>query len=506
VPDRGRHLAAELSEREQFARRIALRQWVWGIAVNLVGALIALTYLAFVFPPDPDDGRISIALNLVALGIYLPAAMALGSRRVRHAARALRTWAASDRAPTDVERRLVLRLPVINAISTGGLWLVAAGVFALLNREVSGAFAGDVFGTVVLCGIVVTTAEFLGNERLMRPAVARVLSTDPPPEAGALGVGPRIVLTWLLCAATPLVGIALVPVGRVPDDPEDLARPLAFLAACAVIAGGVAMTLAARAVSVPLRRVRRAMDDVTEGRLDIEVDVDDGSEIGRLEAGFNRMVEGLRERERMRDLFGRQVGADVARRALEHGVELGGQTREVSALFVDVVGSTALATREQPERVVELLNAFFETVVGAVEREDGLVNKFEGDAALCVFGAPVEQPDHAARALRAARELGEKLRAHEGFDAAVGVSSGEAVAGNVGTERRFEYTVIGDPVNEAARLTELAKEDPCRVLASEAIVRAAGEPEASEWELGDEVALRGRDAPTRLARPRDGRA
>jgi adenylate cyclase len=420
---------------------------------------------------------------------------------VRHASRALREYAESDRPPTDLDRRLVLRLPVINARWTGGFWLLAAVVFALLNADHSRAFALDVLGTVALTGVAVTAAEFLGNERIMRPAVALVLSTDPPPEAGALGVAPRIVLTWLAVAAAPLVGIALVPTGRVPDDASELALPLGFLAAAAVVAGAVAVTLAARAVSVPIRRVRRAMDDVTAGRLDVRVYVDDGSEIGRLEAGFNRMVEGLRERERMRDLFGRHVGADVARAALERGVQLGGQTREVSALFVDVVGSTALASHERPERVVELLNEFFSTVVDVVERHGGLVNKFEGDAALCIFGAPVEQPDHAARALRAAAALGAWLTSYEGLDAAIGVSSGEAVAGNVGTERRYEYTVIGDPVNEAARLTELAKSRPERVLASARTVQAAGEREARRWRLDGEVTLRGRAKATRLAVP-----
>ncbi len=133
--------------------------------------------------------------------------------------------------------------------------------------------------------------------------------------------------------------------------------------------------------------------------------VDDGSEVGRLQAGFNAMVAGLREREQLRDLYGRQVGADVAREALERGIALGGETRDVSALFVDVVGSTQLAHRERPERVVALLNEFFNVVVDAVHDRGGLVNKFEGDAALCVFGAPVPQEDHAARALACAREL-----------------------------------------------------------------------------------------------------
>ena len=152
-----------------------------------------------------------------------------------------------------------------------------------------------------------------------------------------------------------------------------------------------------------MRELRRAIDAVTQGDLDVSVPVDDGSEVGRLQAGFNGMVAGLREREQLRDLYGRQVGADVAREALERGIALGGETREVSALFVDVVGSTELAHRESPERVVALLNEFFDAVVAAVHDCGGLVNKFEGDAALCVFGAPVPQarPRGARARLRA---------------------------------------------------------------------------------------------------------
>ena len=210
--------------------------------------------------------------------------------------------------------------------------------------------------------------------------------------------------------------------------------------------------------------------------------VDDGSEVGLLEAGFNRMAAGLRERERLRDLFGRHVGREVAEAALERdGVELGGELREVGAVFVDILGSTALAARRPPREVVAALNAFFRIVVEEVEVHGGWVNKFEGDAALCVFGAPTRRPDAACDALRAARLLHERLRSElPDVDAGIGVSAGAAVAGNVGTEERYEYTVIGDPVNEAARLCELAKRRPERVLASAAVVtrRAPRRPPA----------------------------
>jgi adenylate cyclase len=178
--------------------------------------------------------------------------------------------------------------------------------------------------------------------------------------------------------------------------------------------------------------------------------------------------------------------------------------REASALFVDLIGSTALAEVLEPDAVVQTLNAFFDAVVRVVAADGGWVNKFEGDGALCVFGAPATQPDLAERALRAARRLRDELRlvaaAHPGVDAAIGVSSGTVVAGNVGTEQRYEYTVIGRPVNEASRLTDLAKGRPGRVLASAAAL-ALAPAEAAGWGSLGTLALRGQAAPIEVYEP-----
>jgi adenylate cyclase len=230
--------------------------------------------------------------------------------------------------------------------------------------------------------------------------------------------------------------------------------------------------------------------------------VDDASEVGLLQAGFNRMLAGLRERDRVRDLFGRHVGEEVARSAIGRELEPGGETRDAAVLFVDLIGSTAFVANHDPRQVVETLNRFFGIVVEVVTVYGGWVNKFEGDAALCVFGAPSEHPRAAAAALAAARELRRRLPGEvDGLDAALGLSAGPVVAGNIGAAQRYEYTVIGDPVNEAARLTELAKSNPSRLLASEEIVLRAGDGELSRWRVGDPFPLRGRPGPTRVASP-----
>ena len=132
------------------------------------------------------------------------------------------------------------------------------------------------------------------------------------------------------------------------------------------------MVALARSVADPIRVLRAAVARVTERELDHEVTIDDGSEIGLLQAGFNEMLAGLRERERLRDLFGRQVGEDVVSHALERGVELGGEKREAAIVFIDIVGSTSLTERRDPAEVVSLLNAFFEVVVDCVTDHRGV--------------------------------------------------------------------------------------------------------------------------------------
>jgi adenylate cyclase len=261
--------------------------------------------------------------------------------------------------------------------------------------------------------------------------------------------------------------------------------------------------LAARSVTDPLEKVRLGMERIGHGDLDAAIAIDDPGDVGRLQGGFNRMAEGLRERDRLSDLFGRNVGAEVAERALASEAALAGMVQDATILFVDIVGSTALAAERTPTSVVAALNALFEVVVRCVGAEGGLVNQFQGDGALCIFGAPRPMDDHHQRALRAAAALRSGLDAlateFPGFDAAIGLSSGQVVSGDIGSAARHEYTVIGDPVNEASRLCDEAKSTSGRVLASAATVLGAGSTKG--WSSVGDVHLRGRPEPTAAYRP-----
>jgi adenylate cyclase len=473
---------------------------------HVVGAVFAAVSGALAAANLPGESIGFRTSDFIVFGLYLPLAfVGCGLRSMRSYYRAT-NWLAEDRTPTREEQRRTLRLPFTEATEGMVPWIVAAVIWVFLNLALYGSgatYALRVGLSILLGGLATSALVYLLVERTFRPLFALALAGDVPERSGALSVRSRLMLSWALGADLFLVMIGLTFFGRPAHHPPS-AMSIWFLVDSGLLAGAIVLYVAARSVADPLRDLRHAVGRVRAGDLDVEVAVDDGAEVGLLQAGFNKMVSGLRERRQLQDLFGRYVGEEVAREALEHGVRLGGERREVSALFVDLIGSTTLTQTRSPDDVVTLLNRFFDIVVRTVAAEGGWVNKFEGDGALCVFGAPMAQDDHATRALRAARTIRREILAlsasEAGVDAAVGISSGAVVAGNVGAEQRYEYTVIGDPVNEAARLTDEAKHRMGRVLASEeAIARSDGE--GRSWVVADELHLRGRSDPTLVYEP-----
>ena len=482
--------------------------WVGWLA-NAAGSLLVLCSIGFLIPIlAAGEDRAEIALlNVPFMAVYFVLAgvaiSRLSDRRIDEGL----GWLAEERPPDKRERQLTLGFAYYSVKLDGLAW-AGGGVllFALNVIALSPGFAGVMAATAWLGGETTCALVYLFLERAMRPVTARALTALPPSRAVAPGVRTRLLFAWSLGTGVPVLGVVVIGVVGLtkPDvDPQDIAAAGLFLGAVALTAGMIATVFAARAIADPINSVRAALERVEEGDLDARVTIDDGSEVGLLQAGFNRMADGLSERERLRDLFGRQVGEDVARAALRDPPRLGGEEREVGVLYVDLVGSTSMALSMPPTEVVRLLNLFFRVVVETVEERRGLVNKFEGDAALCVFGAPVASSDPAGDALATARELSRRLRGEvPQVDFGIGVSAGPAVAGNVGAEQRFEYTVIGDPVNEAARLSRLAREHTDRVLSSEAALRRAHGAETDAWRLGEPAFLAGRPGRTGVALPR----
>ncbi len=488
--------------------RVHIRLSAIGWTTAAAGALVVFLAIGFLVPLFGSLHQLArlALINGPLVAAYLAASGVVVSRHFgRHVSDAL-AWVREDRPPDEREHARTLRLASYAVKIDAMAWILAGVLFGVINSFLfSPGMGALVLGTIWLGGDTTCALDYLLYERALRPVTACALAARPTRACVAPGVRARLAMAWSLGTGVPLLGLLVVGLAGVVRPhlhAGDVAAAVLFLAGVAWVAGLLVIQLAAKAISDPLLAVRRGLDEVERGEFDAHVEVNDGSEVGLLQAGFNHMADGLRERERIRDLFGRQVGEDVARLALSQGVRLGGEEREIAAVFIDMAGFTPLALAVSPAEVVRLLNRFFRVVIEAVEGEHGMVNKFEGDAALCVFGAPVSRENPTVDALRAARLLAERLSAElPEIDFGIGISAGLAVAGHVGAEHRFEYTVIGDPVNEAARLAELAKQRPSRVLASDAALDRAPSHETDGWHMTEAAVLRGRSAPTGLGQP-----
>lgn len=443
--------------------------------------------------------------NAFAAATYALVAVPVGTIWGRRSVRAHEKWLIEDRPPTAAEVDGTLAAPRRLMVIQGSLWAVAAVGFTIVNGILDPGLIARVAMTVVGGGLTTATLTFLVAERITRPIVTRALEHDPEPERHATGVTSRMLLAWAMGTGVPLVGLIAAGVGYFitgEGTTSQFAIATVALGGTGLVIGFTMALLGARSVAVPVTAVRHAMRQVAEGDLDVTVEVNSSTEVGRLQSGFNRMAAGLRERDRLRDLFGQHVGTEVARTAVERGVDLRGETRQATVLFVDVVASTALAAELPPREVFTLLNRLFAEVIDVVDDHHGWVNKFVGDAAMAVFGVPERVDDHPGAALGCARELAVRLETEvPELDFGVGVSTGAVVAGHLGDERRYEYTIIGDMVNVAARLTDVAKDRPGRVLADQRAVRAAAPAERGHWSPGSPIEVRGRHEPVVVCAP-----
>jgi adenylate cyclase len=353
--------------------------------------------------------------------------------------------------------RLVLHAPLRLLWLQVSLWLAGAVVFGVLNLQYGTTLGIRVVIVVSITGLVTATCAYLFTERLLRSAAARALADGVPGRIAVPGITTRSLLAWALGTGLPVLGIVAIGILALTGDPWStrtaLGVTMVVLGGIGIIVGLLAVTVAARTTAEPVTSVRRAMEDVQDGDFDVRVPVYDGSQVGQLQLGFNRMVEGLAERERIRQAFGTYVDPDVAERILSEGTDLSGEEVEVTIMFVDVRDFTGFAERHPAPEVVAAINQLFELVVPIIHKHSGRVDKFVGDGLMAVFGAPNRQPDHADRGLAAALEIDEAVNNSDlKLRIGIGLNSGPVVAGNIGGAGRLEFGVIGDAVNVAARV------------------------------------------------------
>ena len=365
---------------------------------------------------------------------------------------------------------LVSILPT--ALAAMLLWGI--GWWGLLAMTVAG----------VIPGLYATVLSYSIGERLLRPVVEHVASELPDDftfEPRGLPLRKRLLLAVPAYTTTSAVLVGgLVGVGA------ETGSPSARLALTVALSLGVGLFMSLEltgllsgSITRPLLDVREQLARVRDGDLTARAPVASSDELGELARDFNTMARGLAEREELREHFGTYVDREIVRLILAGQVPQEGFEVEVSVLFVDVRGFTRFAESVPAPQVVETLNGLFAEMVPVVEAFGGHVDKFIGDGLMAVFGAPEAQPDHADRALEAARMIVDAVHlGSTGLRVAAGINSGVVVAGPIGGAGRLNFSVVGDVVNVAARV------------------------EAATRETGDDVLVTA-DTRDRLTRPHD---
>lgn len=253
---------------------------------------------------------------------------------------------------------------------------------------------------------------------------------------------------------------------RVVDEAVNrVSRYIKYLTIAGLLIGGAGAILITSVIVRPVHDLVKSSKEIGAGNLDYRMSVNRKDELGELMRSFNEMADGLKQKEFIRESFGRYVAPTVLDMILANKETwFKGKKIRVTVLFADIRGFTSLSERTSPENVISMLNEYFTVMTEIIQKHNGHIDKFIGDAIMAVFGSPVEYEGHALYAVRAACEMQEKLKgfnrdrkAQDHFDIGIGLNTGEVVAGNLGSIQKMEYAVIGDSVNVASRLCSTAK-------------------------------------------------
>lgn len=371
-------------------------------------------------------------------------------------------------------RRRVIHLPWWVALIAGGAWLVCIPVFLLSLAQVDEQFDARLlwhlpisFG--VSAFIAITHSFFLvelASHRGLFPPFFRDTRADRTPGAVALSLRGRGVL-WAISAGVCPIGSLLLLSFAPPSPGSDPQWFAVFVGAIGIAFGVATAILISRLVAEPIDHLRVAAQAVAGGHLDVRVPMVRADEFGLLIGEFNQMVSELRDKERLRQTFGLHVGRQAAEQILARDPGLGGVEQVITVMFVDIRSFTSRSAGVPPREVVRGLNQFLSVMVQVVEgQHGGLINKFLGDGFMALFGVGDQSSTHADAALAAARDMLEALRelnttlaqqGEEPIEIGIGIHSGPAVIGSIGSPQRLEFTAIGATINIAARVEGLTK-------------------------------------------------
>lgn len=263
------------------------------------------------------------------------------------------------------------------------------------------------------------------------------------------------------------------------------------------------VTWSNKSILIPIRELIKSMKSVSKGNLDSYTVVRSREETGQLAHGFNQMLDGLKDRDRIKSLFGQYLSAEVSEEILKGNVDLNGSIYQATILFADIRGFTSISENQTPAETISFLNDYYNVMIDVVQEYGGIIDKFLGDGILVLFGIPISSTDHADRAVAAAMEMQNRLKQFNSkrkvdgkaaVNIGIGIHTGEVIAGNVGNSNKLEYTVIGDTVNVASRIESLTKQFDTKLLIGESVYTNLSKDNASrnDFEKIEGVSLKGK--------------
>ncbi len=480
------------------------------LAVELQSALLivagTLGLFSFYY-----EGSWSEYLSVLGLALVLTELTILATLyRARPLIRPIREWIEGARDPESTARawsatinlppRLIKRalvLPVVFSvfpICIGGIAIVGLAWYSIFPL---------LAGSAVAIGYS-TMLHYLTTEAGMRPVLLDIDSAAAPRTSSDFWTVP---LRWRLLVALPMInlitGLVVAALTSSGGGASDLGLDVIVALLVSTTIALELTVLLSHSILSPLDDLGRAVERVRDGNYDATVTVTTGDEIGELAASFNQMVEGLAERERIREAFGTYLDREIAEYILSEGFSEEGVEVEVTVMFCDVREFTEFASGATPAEVVAALNRLFELIVPLIAGHGGHIDKFEGDGLLAVFGAPEPFPDHADRAVRAACEIAAEVNRRDradGLRVGVGVNSGLVIAGAIGGAGRLNFSVIGDVVNVASRVEAQTRETGDDILITQDTWKRLSA--RFEAESRGQVELRGLAEPVRIYAPR----
>ncbi len=386
----------------------------------------------------------------------------------------LRAGTATDSASLTQARRRLIHLPWFAAAICGVAWFLCIPVFVGALLQIQNPLDARLLWhlpiSFCVSGFIAITHTFflveLASHWGLFPVFFRDARADLTPNIFTLSLRGHGIMWAVSASICPIASLLLLMFA--PRSPVMNVEWFAVFVGVVGIAFGIFTALMLSwLVAKPIDQMRAAADAVSRGKWDVNVSVTRADELGRLLGEFDHMIRQLKDKEKLRQTFGLHVGRRAAEQILARDPGLSGVEEEITVMFVDMRSWTARTRGSTPGEVIEVMNEFFRATVRVVEEEHrGMVNKYLGDGFMAIFGAGDSDSNHARDAVAAGREIlsaVEKLnvdlakRDHAPIQIGIGIHSGPAIVGSIGSPQRLEFTAIGDTVNIASRVEGLTK-------------------------------------------------